>query len=149
MGCADLEAFQVILTVVENCCLTEYLSDLRENPVLKGRASPARDDCHVHLEASLMEKKEIKLATLLWPQDIFVNQTDTSELQRHLTAQWRRPPHTLLVLTSWCQLCFSWCNTGFSRQPLHGTQTKTDKSLEQAYNCPRNFLQRCNVSCLH
>lgn len=65
MGCADLEAFQVIPTMVENCCLTEYLSDLRENPVFKGRASPARDDCCVHLEASLIEEKEIKLATLL------------------------------------------------------------------------------------
>lgn len=51
--------------MVENCCLTEYLSDLRENPVFKGRASPARDDCCVHLEASLIEEKEIKLATLL------------------------------------------------------------------------------------
>ena len=81
MGCADLEAFQVIPTMAEDCCLTEYLSDLRQNLVSKGRASPARDDGQVHLEASLIEEKEIKLATSLWPQDTLVNQTDTGELQ--------------------------------------------------------------------
>ena len=40
------------------------MSDLGENPVFKGRASPAGDDCHAHLEASVLEEEEIKLAIL-------------------------------------------------------------------------------------